>query len=118
MSTILIVDDEEIIRRELCEYLSLRGYVVREANGRDEAIAVMKTEPIHAALIDYRMPGANGIDVLAYIKKEFPAVKVIFVTGEADNSVVEHALTNGAAAFFIKPVDGSAIADTLTTLLS
>lgn len=118
MHTVLIVDDEEIIRSELGEFLSLKGFAVREAGNRDEAIDILRAETVHAALIDYRMPGSNGLEVLDQIKREFPAVKVVFVTGEADNGVVERALTSGAAAFFIKPVNGNAIADTLTTILS
>jgi len=104
-STILIVDDDDIIRKVLVAILTKQDYQVYEAINSDKAITLFKQRSFDLALVDYLMPGSmDGLQLLSWLRQYHPHTDVIIMTGFAtlDNSIV--ALRQGAYDYLIKPV--------------
>lgn len=85
-ATILVVEDEAIIRLELVDWLSDLGLVVLAANNADEAIALLDTHPeIELLMTDVRMPGSmDGARLAHHVRRRWPPVKIIVVSGLVD----------------------------------
>ncbi len=102
---ILIIDDEEMIRRSYRNFLEDRNYSVLEAeNGRVGLDAFWKYKP-DAVLLDLRMPEIDGLEVLASIAKHSPDTPVIIISGAGDFTDAVEALRLGAWDYLIKPVE-------------
>ena len=81
--TILLVEDEDIVRHAIRRLLKKLGYTVLEASDGAEALAVMEraTSPVHLVLTDVRMPGIGGAQLAALLAGRRPRVPVLFMTG-------------------------------------
>jgi signal transduction histidine kinase len=102
-STILVVDDEEIIR-DLCSR-ALKDYRVLEAdNGRD-ALQILNHEHVDLILVDVMMPVMNGLDLLQQVKDRDAEQLVIVMTGYADKDIILRALKARADDFIQKPIN-------------
>jgi len=102
-STILVVDDEEIIR-DLCSR-ALKDYRVLEAdNGRD-ALQILNHEHVDLILVDVMMPIMNGLDLLQQVKDRDAEQLVIVMTGYADKDIILRALKARADDFIQKPIN-------------
>ena len=102
-STILVVDDDDIIR-ELCEQV-LRDYRILHACTSEEAFRIYKREHVDLVLSDIKMPGESGIDLLKQIKNSDPNAIVILMTGFADKDIILDALKEDADDFINKPIN-------------
>ncbi len=102
-SSILIVDDEEIIR-ELCKR-TLKDYRLHEAENGEEALAVLRKHPVDLVLADVMMPVMSGLDLLQTIKESDPEQLVVIMTGYADKEVILRALKAEADDFIQKPIN-------------
>ena len=102
-TSILLLDDEPDIRNEMHEFLASRGISVCEAATPSEAFKYLASDPIDIAIIDIRLPGMNGLEVLARIKETYPKIQVIMMSGHGDMDAVILALRRGAVDFFQKP---------------
>src|SRR5581483_10138780 len=102
---ILIIDDEAAIRESLQTLLELEGYRVEVAGDGDEGLARLGNEPFDVVLLDYALPGRNGLKVLTEIRERDPQMAVIMVTafGTVENAV--KAMQGGAVNFIQKPWD-------------
>lgn len=101
---ILIVDDEEHIRKVLSRALITQGYEVAAAAGGEEALMLASSTPCDLALLDLKMPGMSGLEVLQRLKEMLPDLIVIMLTGVADNETLEtQSRAQGAAAYLTKP---------------
>ena len=101
---ILVVDDETVIRKSLRLSLEDEGYEVQEAdNGPDALDMIRKAQP-DCILLDLRMPGMDGLAVLAKVSEEFPLVSVVIVSGASAASNVLDALRLGACNYITKPI--------------
>ena len=112
-SRILVVDDEDALRTVLSSELSSSGYDVATATDGDEAIAEVDNKQYHLILLDIKMPRVDGFEVLKYVKKNHPSVKVIMLTGFADLKNAIESKKLGAEDFVSKPYD---LVDLLTTI--
>lgn len=104
-ATILVVDDEELLRNALVFQFKREGFHVLSAGNGKEAFEIIKTNKIDAVVSDIQMPGGNGIDLLKDVKNydvEIPVL--VFITAFADISEAE-AYDLGANAIFSKPFD-------------
>jgi DNA-binding response OmpR family regulator len=90
MGRILIVDDEEIARITLAEILRLEGHSIRAAGSGEEGVALLQKEKFDVMILDLRMPGMGGIDVLRTIVDQLPDLKVIVLTahGSMDTAIL------------------------------
>ena len=106
-STILIVDDEPMIRELLDEQLRQLGYTTLAAASGDAALTVLDGAPVDVVLTDLSMPGMSGIDLCRRIKADarFAFLPVILLTGISDLDSRVAGLAAGADDFFAKPVD-------------
>lgn len=100
---ILVVDDEQMIRQSLKEILELEGYEVVNASSGDEALAVVREDGFDLILLDLKMPGMDGIDVLKSLNRITPETKVILLTGHGSMESAIEALRYGAYDYLLKP---------------
>lgn len=98
---ILVVDDEKRVTETLEGFFKAKGYEMFTALSGDEAVQIVKKEPIEMVLLDMKMPGLNGMEVLKIIKEQYPKTKVIVVT--AYNDYKDKAGQLGADGFITKP---------------
>jgi len=112
--SILIVDDEEIIRELLHERITYDGktYAEAVANG-EEALAALKRRAFDLVLTDIRMPGMSGIDLLRRIKETWPETAVIIMSGYAELTDTIQALRHGAVDFLEKPFEMSKVLEAI-----
>ncbi len=116
--TVLIVDDNELIRMTLRTVLRNAGLeVVGEAADGEKALAQLELMRINLVCLDVVMPRMNGLDVLAEIRARHPEVKVLMVTGQADRETIQSAISGGAHGIILKPFREKQIHDTLTRVL-
>ncbi len=102
---ILIVDDEKEFAATLCQRLTLRKYEVKEAHSGAEGLAALEDSAADIVLLDLKMPDMDGLEFLAVLRKKQPQTKVIMLTGHGSGEAGEQALTMGASAYLMKPVD-------------
>jgi len=100
---ILIVDDERSVRELLAEGLATYGFETCTAAGADEAFEALRGGGIPLVLSDIDMPGQNGLELLARIKKHDPDVEVVMVTGVVDTDTAIGSIRQGATDYVSKP---------------
>jgi DNA-binding response OmpR family regulator len=105
MPRILVVDDEPDAVYLLREFLVAKGYEVLTASDGEEALRKVKEERPHAILLDVRMPGMNGLEVLKRVREIDHEVGVIMVTAVSEGETGNQALQLGAFDYITKPLD-------------
>jgi two-component system nitrogen regulation response regulator NtrX len=103
--TILVVDDERNIRRTLRMVLETEGYEVAEAETAEEALKLLEAEPVDVGVFDVKLPGMDGLTLLARARELWRDLPVIVISGHAETPDVVEAMKRGAVDFFSKPVD-------------
>ena len=101
----LLVDDEDDFRTTLANRLKLRKIDITDAASGSEAIELVKQKPFDVAVIDVKMPGIDGIETLAEIKKIDPSIEVIMLTGHASIESGMESMKIGAYDYVMKPCD-------------
>lgn len=101
---ILVVEDNDFVRMQIVRYLSDAGYEVAEASHGDQAIDVMKTQPIDMAIVDVRMEPVDGFGFIKSIRGMDMDTPVILVTGDNNPDLLGQARTWGVGSVLIKPV--------------
>jgi len=101
--SILIVDDEEMMRTLLNRILSREGYKIKSAEDGVIALEVLKAEKFDIIISDMKMPRMNGFELLKIVKKEYPKIGVIIMTAYGDTYTVKDALLLGADEYITKP---------------
>lgn len=102
---ILIIDDDESIRKVLTTILEENGYIVDTAKNAKEAIEKSKAHLYNLALIDIRLPDIEGIMLLSRMRVTTPRMRKIIVTGYPSLKNAVEALNRGADAYVMKPFD-------------
>ncbi|MFA5410959.1 MAG: response regulator [Candidatus Omnitrophota bacterium] len=115
---ILVVDDE----KEICEvtrsFLSKKNYLCSVAVCEAEAMAILNKEHPDLVLLDIRLKETSGLDVLRKIKEIDPKIKVVMVTGLADEESVRQAKAQGADDFVSKPFTADCLQELVAQKLS
>jgi putative nucleotidyltransferase with HDIG domain len=104
-ASLLIVDDEEPIRTALARYLTQHGYEVTTAASGTEALAVLGRQKISAMLLDVRMPGTSGIDLVPQALEIEPNLAILMLTAVTDATTAALCMQRGAFEYLIKPID-------------
>jgi len=102
-ATILIVDDEEMVRRLLHQKLSSEGYQCQEADGAAQALDKLSSNAVELVLLDIRMPGKSGVELLPEIKASYPDTAVIMATAITDTNIAIQCMKQGAYDYLTKP---------------
>jgi two-component system response regulator (stage 0 sporulation protein F) len=117
LKTILIVDDQTGIRLLLNEVFKKEGFLtLMAANGREALQKAEETRP-DLVLLDMKMPGMGGIEILKSLKEMQEEIQVIMMTAYGELELIEESIVNGAASYFTKPFDVFAIRDAVKQLL-
>jgi two-component system chemotaxis response regulator CheY len=107
---VLVVDDEADIRKVVRMTLQKAGYEVLEAENGEKAIEVINTGEnrllLDVIICDIRMPKVNGIEAIAYFRKNYPRVPLIVLTGFPDTDMATSLLREGVLDYMVKPVEG------------
>ena len=108
---LLLVDDEERFVSTLAERLRLRKCDTRIATSGEAALSEIKKEQPDIVLLDLKMPGMGGPEVLEKIKTDYPKIVVIMLTGQGDSQSCQDVLGAGAADCIMKPIDINNVMD-------
>jgi len=114
--TILICDDEEGIRESLKLILE-KDYQLLFAKNGNEAIEVLKKNPIDAVIMDIKMPRMDGIEAMRKLKELKPAVKIMVTSGYKSVDTAREAINAGASDYVVKPFDRHEISKSVERLL-
>ncbi len=106
---ILVVDDEQVIRDILCEFLSMEGYVVRSVESGERALSELRLRPYDLVISDLKMPGITGIQLLEKIAEENIGVLAIIMTGFGTVETAIEAMKKGAYDYILKPFKVDAV---------
>ncbi len=102
---VLLVDDEVEFASALAERLQMRNYEVRTASNGLEAMALFHESPPDVVLLDLKIPGMDGLEILSNIKKFDPSIEVLMLTGHGDVASVQKGMQSGALEYMMKPID-------------
>ena len=114
---ILIVDDEEQVRKTIRLQLSAINYEIIEAEDGEKAIDMLNAENIllvDAIICDVRMPKINGVEAVAYFRREYPSIPVIVLTGYPDVNLAVDFLKEGVVEYLVKPVEKEKLIEVVT----
>lgn len=101
---VLIVDDEEELVSALAERLNLRGFQAKGVTTGSDALAYLRGTPCDVVLLDVKMPGLGGLEVIKRIKDEWPNLQVILLTGHSSSQDAERGMQLGAFDYLMKPI--------------
>lgn len=101
---ILVVDDDSLIRKSLYESLKLEGYEVITASDGAEAEEKLKSTLCQVVIADVKMPNMDGAELLRRIKKDYPEIAVILITGFGNIASAVEVMKQGAADYITKPI--------------
>ncbi len=102
---VLIVDDETDASEILSLRLKRRNIESDSASTGEQALEYLKTNKVDVVLLDVKMPGMDGIEVLGHIKRDHAGVEVIMISGHANLEVAADCMDIGAFDYQLKPVD-------------
>jgi two-component system, response regulator, stage 0 sporulation protein F len=102
---ILIVDDQNGIRVLLTEVFSNEGYHTFQASNGKLALEIVRNESPDLVLLDMKIPGMDGLDILKHVKIIDPSIKVIMMTAYGELDMIKEATELGAIMHFTKPFD-------------
>lgn len=103
--SLLVVDDEEPIRNALKKFLTQQGYDVHTAASGDDAIRILQRQKISVMLLDVRMPGRSGIDLVPLVLEIEPALAILMLTAVNDATSAALCMQRGAMDYLTKPID-------------
>ena len=118
--TVLVVEDEPLVRAITVETLETLGYKVLQAGSGDEALAVAHEhdEPIDVLVTDVVMPGMGGPALSARLHRERPTLRVLYVSGYTDDAIVHHGVVEPGVQFLQKPFALATLARRIRELLA
>ena len=111
---IMFVDDEEGVRLSWNRFLSERGFDVKTVADGNSAISALQEEPVDVVVSDLRMPGADGLDLLSWVKTNRPETRFILLTGYGSEAVERMARELGAFEYLNKPISPEALSTIIT----
>ena len=103
--SVLLVDDDEAFRERLARALRDRGYAVRTADGYDAALELARSETPEYAVVDLRMPGRSGLEVVRDLAQLDPHIRIVILTGYGSIATAVDAVRLGAVQYLPKPAD-------------
>src|SRR5882762_11165194 len=120
MARILIIDDDVTLRQALTKHLELAGHEVRQAADGDAGIRAYERHAADVVIVDIFMPGQGGLQTIGRLRREWPAVKIVAMSGVKSAGSIDvggHAVALGADRFLTKPFEAATLATLVSTLL-
>ncbi len=118
--TILLVEDEELLRGMLADLLRFDDYNVLEANNGDEAVAAADSHsgPLHLVITDINLHGMTGMEVVDRLTQKHSDLGVIYMSGDTLSGAIGSAKVHPGAAFLQKPFESTALLNTVRDVLT
>ncbi|HEX2228107.1 MAG TPA: response regulator [Candidatus Binatia bacterium] len=113
---ILIVDDTEEIRNDLCRFFRAQGYDILDAATGAQALEILTRESVDLVISDYVMPGMDGIELIERIHAEWPTTRLVLLSGYL-SAIEADMMLKGKAQYISKPTSLSALLNTVRLLL-
>src|SRR3989338_6049667 len=104
-NTILVIEDDALVRDSIYEVLSLEGYQVSLAGDAKDGLAKLGGQEFDLAMVDLRLPDSTGMDILKLIKERKPDLDVIMMTGFGTVETAVETMKMGARDYFTKPIN-------------
>lgn len=117
MKRLLIVDDQQGIRLLLNEVMKKEGYETYLAANGIEALGFAEEQEMDCVLLDMKIPGMNGVEILKHLKEKWPGLPVFMMTAYGELDIVQEALNLGAIRYFTKPFDIFEVRDEVNKIL-
>lgn len=114
---VLVVDDDEEMRSLLRLSLEFDGHHVTERDRGTDVLETLREATFDLIILDNKMPGLNGLDLLPILRREFPQVPVVLVTAFGGRQVASSALRLGAASYLEKPFRLGQLRDAIAGLI-
>jgi two-component system response regulator RegA len=105
LPSILVVDDDETLRSRLAAAFAGRGFDARAAGSYEEALALAEGDSPEYAVVDLKLPGRSGLDIVRALKEIDPATRIIVLTGYGSIATAMQAVRLGAIHYLAKPAD-------------
>ncbi len=102
---LMLVDDEERYLETTKKLIIRKGFEVLTAKSGSEALEILQKSDVHVVILDVKMPGMDGNETLRHIKRLYPMVEVIMLTGHATVASAVDGLHSGACDYLMKPAD-------------
>ena len=109
MSHILVVDDDRLLRERLARAFRDRGHEVEVAEDADSAAEVARRSPPELAVVDLRMPGRSGLDLVRDLLALDPSIRIVVLTGYGSIATAIEAIRMGATYYLHKPADADEV---------
>lgn len=107
--TLLLADDDPTFRQVLAAALAARGFAVRAAHDVPSAVELAQNDPPEYAVVDLKMPGASGLELVAALKALDPNTRIVVLTGFASIATAVEAIKLGAVHYLAKPADADQV---------
>lgn len=114
---LLLIDDEEELIFTLAERLMLRGFEADAVTNPADAIKLIEKKVYDLAIIDIKLPGINGIELMKIIREIIPNIKIILLTGHGTPEEGKKAKLDGASEYLIKPININELIGNINKLL-
>lgn len=118
---LILVEDHVLVREGMAQTLRRMGpsTTVCEVSDAPEALEILRADPaIDLVVLDLMLPGMNGFSLLSLLRKEFPALPIIVVSGITDGATVSRALRQGAAGFVSKTSSGDVLLEAVADVMA
>ncbi len=102
---VLIVDDDAVFRRSLCQAFSTRGWEAHAAEGLEPALALAREHAPELAIVDLRLAGESGLDAVKALREQDSTIRILMLTGYGSIATALEAVRCGADHYLSKPVD-------------
>lgn len=109
LPSLLLVDDDLTFCQVLSQALTKRGYAVSVVHDVESAITIAKASPPENAVVDLKMPGASGLELIKFLKEQDFETRIVVLTGYASIATAVEAIKLGATHYLAKPVDADEI---------
>jgi two-component system response regulator RegA len=103
--SLLIVEDDDVLRSRLARAFRARGFEVREAADTESGLRLAREDPPELALVDLRLPGSSGLDAVRSLRELDPSTSVVVLTGYGSIATALEAIRLGATHYLTKPAD-------------
>ena len=117
--TILVVEDEEEVRKLTAKILERQGYRILETSNGDDALLACerRKDPIHLMLADIVMPGMSGSELAKLLKPLYPEIKILYMSGYTDDAIVHHGVLEKGVNYIQKPFTTEGLASKVREVL-
>ncbi len=115
---ILVVDDEQIVCESCQRVLVGEGYSVRTVTKAEEAVSLLARQHFDVVLLDLKMPGFSGLNLLRMIRKMKPTTDIVVITGYPSLENAKESIRLGAFDYFIKPFAPQALCEIVSQVLT